>query len=235
MGIGPGRANEMTPRAEQALKEAEVVVGYRTYLDLVRRLLPGKEVVGSGMREEVARAREAVARAAAGAQVAVVSGGDPGVYGMAAPVLEAAAAAEVPVTVVPGVTAATAAAALLGAPLGHDFAVVSLSDLLTPWSVIEKRLRAVVEADFVLVLYNPASSRRQDKWRRALVVIRERRPPETPVGVVWDAGREGERKVVCNLATVAEFPVDMRALVIIGNSQTYVANGAMITPRGYKW
>lgn len=235
MGIGPGRANEMTPRAEQALKEAEVVVGYRTYLDLVRRLLPGKEVVGSGMREEVARAREAVARAAAGAQVAVVSGGDPGVYGMAAPVLEAAAAAEVPVTVVPGVTAATAAAALLGAPLGHDFAVVSLSDLLTPWSVIEKRLRAVVEADFVLVLYNPASSRRQDKWRRALVVIREGRPPETPVGIVWDAGREGERKVVCNLATAAEFPVDMRALVIIGNSQTYVANGAMITPRGYRW
>lgn len=235
MGIGPGRTAEMTPRAVEALKEAEVVVGYRTYLELIDQILTGKEIIESGMREEVARAREAVARAVAGARVVVVSSGDPGVYGMAAPVLEAAEAARVAVTVVPGVTAATAAAALLGAPLGHDFAVISLSDLLTPWSVIEKRLRAAVDADFVLVLYNPASSRRQEKWRRALTIIREGCPPETPVGIVWDAGREGERKVVCDLATAADFPVDMRALVIVGNSQTYVADGVMITPRGYKW
>lgn len=234
MGIGPGGANEMTPRAGQALQEAEVVVGYWTYLDLIGPLLMGKEVVESGMREEMARAREAVARAAKGAQVAVVSSGDPGVYGMAVPVLEAAGEAGVAVEVIPGVTAATAAAALLGAPLGHDFAVISLSDLLTPWPVIEKRLRYAVAADFILVLYNPASSRRQEVWHRSLTVIREGYPPGTPVGVVWDAGREGERKVICNLETVADLQVDMRALVIIGNSQTYIDGGAMITPRGYK-
>lgn len=224
----------MTPRAWQALNEAEVVVGYRSYLDLIGPLLMGKEVVEGGMREEVARAREAVARAAKGARVAVVSGGDPGVYGMAVPVLQAAGEAGVAVEVIPGVTAATAAAALLGAPLGHDFAVISLSDLLTPWPVIEKRLRYAVAADFVLVLYNPASSRRQGVWHRSLTVIGEGRPPGTPVGVVWDAGRGGERKTICNLETVTDLPVDMRALVIVGNSQTYVSSGVMITPRGYK-
>jgi precorrin-3B C17-methyltransferase len=224
----------MTPRAARVLEEAGVVVGYRTYLELITPLLAGKEVVESGMREEVARAREAVARAAAGARVAVVSSGDPGVYGMAVPVLEAALETGVVVEVIPGVTAATAAAALLGAPLGHDFAVISLSDLLTPWPVIEKRLRGAVAADFVLVLYNPASSRRQEKWRQALAIIREGRPPGTPVGVVWDAGRAGERKAICDLASVTDLPVDMRATVIVGSTQTYVANGLMITPRGYK-
>lgn len=235
MGIGPGHPGLLSPLAREALAAAEVVFGYRTYLGLVGDLLAGKEVRASGMREEVTRARAAMARAADGARVAVVSGGDPGVYGMAAPVLEVAAAAGVPVTVVPGVTAATAAAALLGAPLGHDFAVVSLSDLLTPWPVIVKRLEAAVAADFVLVLYNPSSSRRRKRWLEAVEILRAGRPAATPVGIVWDAGRPGERRVLCDLATVTAHPVDMRATVIVGNSHTYVANGVMITPRGYGW
>lgn len=235
MGIGPGNPGLLAPRAKEALARAEVVFGYRTYLGLVSDLLAGKEVVPSGMREEVARARAAVARAAGGARVAVLSGGDPGVYGMAAPVLEVAAAAGLPVTVVPGVTAATAAAALLGAPLGHDFAVVSLSDLLTPWPVIVKRLEAAVAADFVLALYNPSSAKRKERWLEAVEILRAGRPAATPVGIVWDAGRPGERKVLCDLATVTAHPVDMRATVIVGNSHTYVANGVMITPRGYNW
>jgi precorrin-3B C17-methyltransferase len=235
VGIGPGDPGLLSPRAREALAQAEVVFGYHTYLGLVGELLAGKEVHASGMREEAARARAAVARVADGARVAVVSGGDPGVYGMAAPVLEVAAAAGVPVTVVPGVTAATAAAALLGAPLGHDFAVLSLSDLLTPWPVIERRLRAAVAADFVLVLYNPSSSRRRERWLEAVEILRAGRPAATPVGIVWDAGRPGERKVLCDLATVTAHPVDMRATVVVGHSHTYVAGGVMITPRGYRW
>lgn len=235
MGIGPGDPGLLAPRAKEVLARAEVVFGYRTYLRLVEHLLVGKEVIPSGMREETARARAAVAQAAAGAQVAVVSGGDPGVYGMAAPVLEVAVAAGVPVTVVPGVTAATAAAALLGAPLGHDFAVVSLSDLLTPWPVIVKRLEAAAAADFVLVLYNPSSTKRRERWLEAVEILRAARPAVTPVGIIWDAGRPGEQKVLCDLATVTTHPVDMRATVIVGNSRTYVANGVMLTPRGYNW
>jgi len=237
VGIGPGGPADLTPRARETIAGAEVVVGYRTYLEQIVLLLEGKEVVWAGMREEVARAREAVSRARTGRRVAVVSGGDPGVYGMAGPVLEAAGEAGVLdlVTVVPGVTAATAAAALLGAPLMHDFAVISLSDLLTPWEVIAARLEAAAAADFVLVLYNPASSRRDWQLARAREILLRRRRPETPVGIVRHAGRPDEETVVTDLAGMLAYPVDMGTTVIVGNSQTYVAQGRMITPRGYRW
>lgn len=237
MGIGPGGLDELTPRARRAIATAEVVVGYRAYLSLIASLLDGQEAVATGMREEIERARVAVERAQKGVRVAVVSGGDPGVYGMAAPVLEAAARAGVAdrVEVIPGITAAAAAAALLGAPIGHDFAVVSLSDLLTPWEVIERRLRAAAAADFVIVLYNPASTRRNWQFARACAVTGEYRDQSTPVGIVWDAGRPEQRTVVTTLGAAPEEPVDMRAVVVVGSSQTRVVSGRLVTPRGYRW
>ncbi|ACX52072.1 precorrin-3B C17-methyltransferase [Ammonifex degensii KC4] len=234
MGIGPGSLSDLTFRAAACLEEAEVIIGYRPYLESIAAYLKGKEVFPGRMREELERAREAVLQAQKGKRVAVVSGGDPGVYGMAVPVLQAALEEGVAVEVIPGVTAATAVAACLGAPLGHDFAVVSLSDLLTPWPLILRRLKGALAADFVLVLYNPSSSRRQERWREAVEVIKGGRDPDTPVGIVWEATRPSERKVLTTVGEMEKFPVDMRSLVIVGNSQTYVAGGLMITPRGYE-
>ncbi|WP_258360470.1 precorrin-3B C(17)-methyltransferase [Moorella sulfitireducens (nom. illeg.)] len=238
VGLGPGGEEEMTPRARQALARAEVIVGYRTYIDLIASLAAGREVVVTGMTGEVARCREAVERAAAGARVAVVSSGDPGVYGMAGLLLEVLAAhprrKEIMVKVIPGVTAATAAAAALGAPLMHDFAVISLSDRLTPWEVIASRLEHAAAADFVLVLYNPRSHGRPDHLRRARDIILRFRWPSTPVGVVRNAGRVGEEAWIRDLATLLDLPVDMVSTVIIGNSQTRVLDGRLVTPRGYR-
>ncbi|WP_338827980.1 precorrin-3B C(17)-methyltransferase [Neomoorella thermoacetica] len=238
VGLGPGQETEMTARAREALARAEVIVGYRTYIDLVATLIAGREVVVNGMTGEVDRCREAVERAAAGARVAVISSGDPGVYGMAGLVLEILAAhprgREIPVTIIPGVTAATAAAAALGAPLMHDFAVISLSDRLTPWEVISRRLEMAAAADFVLVLYNPRSHGRPDHLSRAREIILKYRQPSTPVGVVRNAGRKGEVAWLRDLDTLLELPVDMVSTVIIGNSQTRVLDGRMVTPRGYR-
>jgi precorrin-3B C17-methyltransferase len=228
----------MTGRARQALARADVIVGYRTYVDLIASLVAGREVVVTGMTGEVARCREAVARAAAGASVALVSSGDPGVYGMAGLLLEILAAhprsREIPVRIIPGVTAATAAAATLGAPLMHDFAVISLSDRLTPWEVIARRLDLAAAADFVLVLYNPRSHGRPDHLQRARAIILQHRRPSTPVGVVRNAGREGEDAWVRDLESLLELPVDMVSTVMIGNSQTRVLDGRLVTPRGYR-
>ncbi|GFN23776.1 precorrin-3B C(17)-methyltransferase [Thermanaeromonas sp. C210] len=238
VGLGPGGEAEMTYRARQALEQAEVIVGYRTYVDLITSMTEGKEVVVTGMTGEVERCREAVERAAAGARVAVVSSGDPGVYGMAGLLLEILATHPrgqgIKVDVVPGVTAATAAAAALGAPLMHDFAVISLSDRLTHWEVIAARLEHAAAADFVLVLYNPRSHGRPDHLRRARDIILRFRHPATPVGVVRNAGREGEEAWIRDLATFLDLPVDMVSTVIIGNSQTRVLDGRLVTPRGYR-
>jgi len=236
VGIGPGGREEITPRAERALKGAEAVVGYSLYIDLLDGdLLTGKEVYRSGMHGEVERCRLAVDLARSGKRVAVVSGGDPGVYGMAGPVLEVLGDEELEVEIVPGVTAATAAAACLGAPLNHDFAVISLSDLLTPWPVIEKRLASAAHGDFITVLYNPKSQKRREHFRRAVAIFLEHRPPGTPAGVVKNAGRPGQASVVTDLERLLdlEADVDMLTTVIIGNSQTRVTGGRMVTPRGY--
>jgi cobalt-precorrin 5A hydrolase / precorrin-3B C17-methyltransferase len=237
VGLGPGGAAHRTPAAEAAVREAEVVIGYGPYVDACADLLgPSHEVVRSPIGDEVVRAKTALAEAGAGRRVALVSSGDPGVYAMATVVLERAAeeASDVPVEVVPGVTAALAAAALLGAPLAHDHAVISLSDLLTPWSAIEARLRAAAAADLVVALYNPRSRGRSWQLDAARRVLLEHRAPDTPVGVVTDASRPGERVVLTTLADLDPEAVGMTTCVVIGSSATTVTGGRMVTPRGYR-
>lgn len=234
VGLGPGDPGHLSHLARRVLEQAEVIVGYRTYLDLIPELLDGKTVVGSAMTQEVERCEAALAQARSGRRVAVVSSGDPGVYGMAGLILQLAEAdGDVPVEIVPGVTAATAAAAVLGAPLMHDFAVLSLSDLLTPWEVIEKRLWAAAQGDFVVVLYNPKSRKRTTQIERAREIMLHHRPPRTPVGIVRNARREGEQAVTTTLEDMLRHPIDMLTTVIIGNSQTFIKGGRMVTPRGY--
>lgn len=227
----------MTLRARNAILNAEIVVGYDTYIELIAELLPGKTVVGTGMMQEIERCQAAVDHAAAGRKVAVVSSGDPGIYGMAGLVLELAMklpVGERPDTeVIPGVSAVGAAAAILGAPLMHDFAVISLSDLLTPWEIIKKRVEMAAAGDFVIALYNPKSTKRVKHIEEVRNIALQHRSAQTPVGIVQQATRKGETKVISNLADFTQESIDMFSLVIIGNSQSYVKDGCIITPRGY--
>jgi len=239
VGIGPGGLNHMTFEANEAIEFSQVVVGYQTYLEFIEPLLAGKEIVSSGMMREVERCREALAIAVSGKNVALVSSGDAGVYGMAGLVLELAEqndppCAGVEIVVVPGVSAVQAAASVLGAPLMHDFAVISLSDLLTPWGVITRRLRAAADADFVVALYNPKSKGRTTQIGEARAILLASRPASTPVGIVRHACREGEEKTVTTLGEMLEHDIDMFSIVIIGNRATFVdGRGRMVTPRGY--
>lgn len=233
VGLGPGDRDLLAPAALEAIRIADVVVGYKTYLDLIEDLLKDKEVVSSGMRREIDRSKTAIELAQQGKIVAVVSSGDPGVYGMAGIVLEMAKDT-VEVEVVPGVTAATAAAAALGAPLMHDFAVISLSDLLTPWVKIMTRLEAAGLGDFVVVLYNPKSKGRQTHIETAREILLWHKDPETPVGIVRCAKRGKEEVVITTLKDMLKEEIDMLTTVIIGNSQTKIENGKMVTPRGYQ-
>ncbi|MET8364033.1 precorrin-3B C(17)-methyltransferase [Micromonospora sp. NPDC005194] len=235
VGLGPGAADLRTPRAVAELRRAAVVVGLDQYLDQVRDVLrPGTRVLSSGLGAEEARARAAVAEAAAGRAVALIGSGDAGVYAMASPALEYADE-RIDVVGVPGVTAALAAGALLGAPLGHDHAYVSLSDLHTPWEVIERRVTAAAEGDFVTLFYNPRSRARDWQLGKALGILAAHRPPDTPVGVVRNASRPGERVHLATLATLDPAIVDMYSLVVVGNSDTRLVAGRMVTPRGYRW
>jgi cobalt-precorrin 5A hydrolase / precorrin-3B C17-methyltransferase len=235
VGIGPGARDLLTPRAVAELRRASVVVGLDQYVDQVADLLrPGTTVRASGLGREEERAATAVTEAAAGRAVALIGSGDAGVYAMASPALEQADET-IDVVGVPGVTAALAAAALLGAPLGHDHAVISLSDLHTAWEAIERRITAVAEADLVACFYNPASRERTWQLRRALEILAARRPPGTPVGWVRDASRAGEAASVGTLADFDPAVVDMRTLVIVGSSRSRVVGGRMVTPRDYRW
>jgi len=238
VGLGPGDAGLLAPLARAALARAVVVVGYSTYLDLVpRELLEGKDVLATGMMGEVERCSLAVESALAGRETAVVSGGDAGVYGMAGLVLEMLEArgltGRVECEIVPGIPAVVGAAALLGAPLTHDFACVSLSDLLTPWELIEKRLDAAASADFVIALYNPRSKRRSDLLARALEIIARHRGPDTPVGFVRQAWRAGQETRTSTLAMADPAWADMLTIVLVGNSSTRFSGCRMLTPRGY--
>jgi len=235
VGLGPGDPLDRTPRAENAIRASEVVYGYTTYCEQIEDLTAGKEVVASGMRRERERCLQAVKRAGTGATVALVSSGDAGVYGMAGPALEAAAAHDfpVPVEIVPGVSAAAAAAAKLGAPLMLDYACISLSDLLVPWAAIEKRLAAVLAADMVVALYNPRSKTRVEPFDRAVELALHHRDGTTPVGVAREIGREGESIRVVRLDRLHEETVDMRTVVIIGNAETRRIGPWMVEPRGY--
>lgn len=238
VGLGPGAPGLLTGLAREALQGTEVVIGYEAYFSLVRDVIAGKECIALPLTQEVARAELAVERALAGQAVSVISSGDAGVYGMASLVLEVlerqqAHALMPEVVVIPGVSAVNACAALLGAPLAHDFAVLSLSDLLTPWPMIEKRLSAAAEADFVMALLNPKSARRQWQFPRACELITQHRAPETPVGLVRNAYRPDQTVMTTTLGALPEAPVDMLTTVIIGNAQTRCFAARLITPRGY--
>ncbi|MCI0340319.1 MAG: precorrin-3B C(17)-methyltransferase [Planctomycetales bacterium] len=239
VGIGPGAPGHLTPAALEAISGAELVVGYTTYVKLVGHLLAGKEVVRTGMTEEIARARAAVERARAGARVTLISSGDAGVYGMAGLVFEVLRGigwkrADPPeLRIVPGITALNSCASLVGAPLVHDFCAISLSDLLTPWPVIARRIEAAAGADFVVGLYNPASGRRTRQIVEAQAILRRHRSGSTPVALVKSAYRKLERVVLTDLDHFLEYEIGMLTTVLVGSSQTYVYEGYMVTPRGY--
>ena len=234
VGIGPGAADQMTIRAMRTLEQCDVIAGYGVYVDLVKPLLPDKEYLVTPMRKEADRCRMAIDCAMTGRSVALISSGDAGVYGMAGLLCEMAQGLELEIEVVPGVTAALSGGAVLGAPLTHDFAVISLSDLLTPWEKIEKRLECAAMADLSMAIYNPASHRRSDYLRRACEIVMRHASPETVCGVVRNIGREGEEMHVMKLRELADYPADMFTTVFIGNAQTKVVDGRMITPRGYR-
>ncbi|OUQ61150.1 precorrin-3B C(17)-methyltransferase [Flavonifractor sp. An112] len=234
IGLGPGGGADLTGRARAALEGCDLIVGYTAYIELVKLDFPEKEVLSTGMRWEVDRCRAAVEAALTGKDVAVVCSGDSGVYGMAGLIYEVAQDYEpIEIEVVPGITAACGGAAVLGAPLTHDFAVISLSDLLTPWEKIEKRLTAAAQADFVICLYNPSSRSRADYLARACDILLRDKDPETVCGTVRNIGREGEEGKLLTLAQLRDTQVDMFTTVFIGNSQTKVLGGKMVTPRGY--
>lgn len=235
IGIGPGCRDLMTQEAISAMEDAEVIVGYKTYIKLVEDFIKDKEVVQNGMRKEVDRCQDAIDIAKTGKKVAVISSGDAGIYGMAGLILELITKQEldIPVKVVPGVTASIGAAAVLGAPIMHDFCHISLSDLLTPWEVIEKRLRLAAEADFVICLYNPRSKGRSEHLANAFKIMGEFKDGSTPVGIVKDVGREDQEKFICTFDTMDFERVDMTTMVIIGNKSTYIHDDLMLTPRGY--
>ena len=235
VGIGPGDPEDMTLRAVNALRDCDVIVGYTAYVDLVKPLFPGKQTVSTPMRGEVERCRRALVMAREGREVAVVCSGDAGVYGMAGLLYELRGGDDAPeIEVVGGLTAALSGAALLGAPLANDFAVISLSDLLTPWEVIEKRLESAAAGDFAVVLYNPGSSKRRDSLRRACDVLLRHAAPETVCGAARSIGREGERIELMSLAELREYNADMFTTVFVGNSRTRAIGGKMVTPRGYR-
>lgn len=217
------------------MEDAEVIVGYKTYIKLVEDFIKDKEVVQNGMRKEVDRCQNAIDKAKTGKKVAVISSGDAGIYGMAGLILELVTKQnlDIPVKVVPGVTASIGAAAVLGAPIMHDFCHISLSDLMTPWEVIEKRLRLAAEADFVICLYNPRSKGRSEHLAKAFKIMGEFKAGSTPVGIVKDVGRADQEKFICTFDTMDFERVDMTTMVIIGNKSTYIKDDLMITPRGY--
>jgi len=242
VGTGPGSVAHLTAAATQAIAAADIIIGYDNYIELIRPLLDGKQIVSTGMMQEVARCREAIRRSRAGEAVALVSGGDAGIYGMAGLVLELieADAAEDPaasqpeVEIIPGISAVQAAAAQLGAPLMHDFAVISLSDLLTPWELIKTRVEAAARADFVIALYNPRSKSRRTQIEEAKAIILRSRPVDTPAGIVRNACRDGQSVIVTTLGQLLEHEIDMTSIVIIGNASSFIdRQGRIVTPRGY--
>jgi precorrin-3B C17-methyltransferase len=239
VGIGPGASQHTSPAALEAIASSELVVGYVTYIKLVRHLTEGKEIIKTGMTEEIGRARAAVERARAGAKVAIISSGDAGVYGMAGLVFQVLKEmgwtrdSSPELRIIPGMTALNSCASLVGAPLGHDFCAISLSDLLTPWPVIARRIEAAASADFVIGLYNPASGRRTRQIVEAHDIIAKHRPASTPVALVKSAYRKLEQRILTDLDHFLEYEIGMLTTVLVGSSNTFVFEGYMVTPRGY--
>ena len=238
VGMGPGMESMMTMQALKALDAADVIVGYTVYLDLLGDRFKDKELLSTPMKQETERCRLAFAEAAKGS-VAMICSGDAGIYGMASLMFEikeelGSETADVVIDVIPGITAASSGAAVLGAPLNHDFCVISLSDLLTPWELIEKRLRAAAEGDFAIAIYNPSSKKRHDYLQRACDILLETEEPERACGYVRSIGRDGEEFHTCTLAELRDAEVDMFTTVFIGNSQSRIIGDRLITPRGYR-
>ena len=239
IGMGPGMESMMTNQALQALDDAEVIVGYTVYLELLGERFAGKEMLSTPMKQETERCRLAFEEAAKGKKVAMICSGDAGIYGMASLMFEikeklGTDAANVDINVIPGITAASSGAAVLGAPLNHDFCVISLSDLLTPWDLIEKRLRAAAEGDFAIAIYNPSSKKRHDYLQKACDILLETAEPERACGYVRSIGRDGEEFHTCTLGELRDTEVDMFTTVFIGNSQSRIMGDRLITPRGYR-
>ncbi|MEI3219373.1 MAG: precorrin-3B C(17)-methyltransferase [Lachnoclostridium sp.] len=235
VGLGPGADRQMTFYAEDVLRSCPIIVGYTVYVDLVKEKYPGKQFLTTPMRQEVKRCRMAFEEAQKGVDVAMICSGDAGIYGMAGLMYEVGRDYPgVELEIVPGITAASGGAAVLGAPLMHDFAVISLSDLLTPWEKIEKRLEAAAMADFVICLYNPSSKKRANHLRKACECMLKYKSEDTVCGIVKNIGREGEAYKVLSLHELKETAVDMFTTVFIGNAQTLEINGKMVTPRGYR-
>lgn len=236
VGIGPGAYDQMTGRAIRALNESDVIIGYTVYVDLVKEYFDGKEFMTTPMKKEVDRCRMAFEEAMKGKTVSMICSGDAGVYGMAGLMYEVGEQyPEVEICIIPGVTAATGGAAVLGAPLIHDFCLISLSDLLTPWEKIEKRLSCAAQADFVVCLYNPSSKKRHDYLKKACEIMLEYKSEDTVCGIVSNIARDGEECRVMSLKELSDTQVDMFTTVFVGNSQTRNINGKMVTPRGYRY
>lgn len=234
VGIGPGSRENMTIRALNALENSDVIVGYGVYTDLIRPLFPDKEYLETPMRKETDRCRMAIELALSGRSIAMISSGDSGVYGMAGLIYELSEGKDIDIEIIPGVTAALSGGAVLGAPLTHDFAVISLSDILTPWEKIEKRLDMAARADFCIAIYNPSSHRRADYLKRACKILLRSKAEETVCGIVRNIGRDGEEMQTMTLSQLLTYEADMFCTVFIGNSQTRVIDGKMVTPRGYR-
>lgn len=236
VGLGPGEARYLTEQAREALERADLICGYSVYIDLIRPLYPQKEYFTTPMKQEMDRCRYALDSAQRGITTAMVCSGDAGVYGMASPILELAGNyPDVEIEVVAGITAALSGAAVLGAPLGHDFCVISLSDLLTPWPVIETRLECAAKGDFVLCLYNPGSKKRADYLQKAVqILMRAGKAPDTCCGYVRNIGREGQQARTLTLAELESAPMDMFTTVFIGSSTTRILENQLVTPRGYR-
>lgn len=239
VGMGPGKESMMTYEAIKALEEADVIIGYTVYLELLGDRFRGKELLSTPMTQEAERCRMCFREAEKGKNVAMVCSGDAGIYGMASLMFEirdelGAQAADTKITIIPGITAASSGAAVLGAPLNHDFCVISLSDLLTPWELIEKRLRAAAKGDFAIAIYNPSSRKRHDYLRKACDILLESIEPDRSCGYVRSIGRDGEEYQTCTLAELRDTQVDMFTTVFIGNSQSRITDGRLITPRGYR-
>ena len=235
IGIGPSDGRYLTEAARAAIEEADVLCGYTLYVELLKPLWPEKATYTTGMTGEIERCRWCLEQASGGKTVALVCSGDAGVYGMAAPVLELREEyAEAEVEIIPGITAALSGGALLGAPLGHDFCVISLSDRLTDWTQIEERLRCAARGDFAICLYNPASRQRQGYLRRACDILLSEKSPETVCGLARAVGREGESIRILRLKELRDTEADMFTTVFVGSSQTREQGGRMVTPRGYR-
>ncbi|MDP2912958.1 MAG: precorrin-3B C(17)-methyltransferase [Candidatus Omnitrophota bacterium] len=239
VGIGPGDIRHISQRVREAIEECEVIVGYNTYIKLLGDLTCNKEIESFGMKEEIRRAGSAIGHAKRGRRVCLISSGDPGVYGMAGLVLELLKKGDLnklKIEICPGISAATACAALLGAPLTHDFAVISLSDLLTDLELIKRRIELAVKADFVIVLYNPKSSKRIIPFQKTCDCLLKYKSADTPVGIARNAYRYGEEITITTLGNMPSFKeINMATTIIIGNSKTYIKDKYMITPRGYNF